>query len=287
MPTLRLVGGVLVLLALTAVASPLVSAILEAIGWRQNFSRVYNRVFEVLLVVWLVARRRELGLGNARAIGLRREGWRWDLLAGVAIGGAGLAAALAFCWANDGLVPELRYAEMDRVVRKTAQGLVSAVVVGGFEEIVFRGVLLRRLSLDFGKVAGVLLTTALYGAVHLLHPRSASTQDALAGVRRTLEIFAPLGDPANLPTFATLFGFGLLLAAARLRTETLWTAIGIHAGWVALFRVGRVYFRVRRHPAWLVGEGWPPLVGSATGVVAVAATGALLGWYLARRRSHP
>jgi membrane protease YdiL (CAAX protease family) len=284
MPSLRLLGGVMVLLGVTAIVSPPVAAGLEAIGWENAFSRVYNRVFEVLLVLWLLVRRRQLGLGSAGAIGLRREGWRRDLLAGFAIGLAGLSAALVFCWIYGGLVPGLRYPEIDRVARNTAQGLASAVVVGAFEEIVFRGVLLRRLSLDFGKPLGLLLTTTLYGAVHLLHPRSATAHDALAGVRRTIEILAPLGDPANLPTFAALFVFGLLLAAARLRTGTLWMAIGIHAAWVAVFRVGRVYFRVRRHPAWLVGDGWPPLLGSATGGVAVAVTGALLAWCLARSR---
>lgn len=286
MPTLRLLGGVLVLLAVTAVVSPPVAAGLELVGWGNRFSRVYNRVFEVLLVVWLIARRRQLGLGDARAIGLRPEGWRRDLLAGFALGLAGLVAALVFCWANGGLVPGLRYAETGRVLSKTVQGLASAVVVGGFEEIVFRGVLLRRLSLDLGRSVGLLTTTVLYGAVHLLHPRSATAYDALAGVRRTMEILAPLGDPAHLPTFAALCVFGLLLAAARLRTGTLWMAIGIHAAWVAVFRVGRVYFRIRRQPTWLVGDGWPPLVGSATGAVALVVTGALLGWQLTRVRSR-
>ena len=121
MPSLRVVGGVLVLLAITAVVSPPVAAGLEALGWGHSFSRVYNRVFEILLVVWLIARRRELGLGSPHAIGLRREGWRRDLLAGFAIGAAGLAAALVFCWANNGLVLGLRYPTMGRVVENTAQ----------------------------------------------------------------------------------------------------------------------------------------------------------------------
>jgi membrane protease YdiL (CAAX protease family) len=284
MPTLRLLGGVVLLLAATAVLSPPVALGLEAVGWDVNFSRAYNRVFEVLLVVWLVARRRQLGLGSAEAIGVRRAGWRRDLATGFLIGALGLSAALAFCYLADGLVPALRYPETGKLVRKTVQGLLAAVVVGGFEEIVFRGVLLRRLSLDLGARGGLLLTTTLYAAVHLLHPRSASAHDALAGVRRTVEILAPLTDPANLPTFAGLFVFGLFLAAARLRTGTLWMSIGMHAAWVALFRVGRVYFRVRQRPEWLVGSAWPPLVGSVTGAVALLVTGALLAWLLARRR---
>jgi membrane protease YdiL (CAAX protease family) len=287
LPSLRLLGGVVALLALTAVLSPPVASALEAFGWGTRFSRVYNRVFEVLLVLWLVARRRRLGLGSAQSIGLRRSGWARDALTGFGIGLAGLSLGLLFCWWQGGLVPELRYPETSRVVKNTLQGLASAAVVGTFEEVIFRGVLLRRLSLDFGRAAGLVTTTALYGAVHLLHPRSSTAHDMWAGVRRTAEILAPLADPANLPTFAALCVFGLILAAARLRSGSLWLPIGIHAAFVAVFRVGRVYFRIRRKPVWLVGDGWPPLIGSATGAVGLAATAALLAFVWARRRRAP
>jgi membrane protease YdiL (CAAX protease family) len=283
MSTLRLLAGTFALLGVTAVLSPPVAWGLGAIGWDVTFSRVYNRVFEVLLVVWLVVRRKRLGLGDPVALGWRSATWRQELATGFAIGLAGLAAALVFCWAFGGLALGLRYPDTGKVVVKTLQGLGAALFVGGFEEVVFRGLLLHRVSLDLGRRAAVVVVTTLYAAVHLLHPRSSDAVDALAGVRRTAEIFAPWIDPANLPTFVALFAFGLLLTAARLRTGSLWTSIGIHAAWVGLFRVGRVYFRVRRHPTWVVGDGWPPLVGSATGAVAVVVTGALLAWHLRRR----
>ena len=284
MPSLRLLGGVVVLLGVTAVLSPPVATALDAIGWGTNFSRVYNRVFEVLLVIWLVGRRRQLGLGTASAIGFRRSGWTRDLLTGFAMGVSGLSLGLLFCWWQGGLVPELRYEETSQVVHNTLQGLVSAAVVGAFEEVIFRGVLLRRLSLDFGRTGGTLLTTVIYGAVHLLHPRSSTAHDMWAGVRRTAEILAPLADPAHLPTFAALFAFGLILAVARLRSGSLWLPIGIHAAFVAVYRVGRVYFRLRRTPVGLVGDGWPPLIGSATGAVGLVATAALLMLWARRPR---
>jgi membrane protease YdiL (CAAX protease family) len=283
MPTLRLLGGVLVLLGGTAVLSPLVAMGLDAIGWEVAFSRAYNRVFEVLLVLWLLARRRRLDLGSAETIGLRHARWRPDLVSGFAVGVAGLSVALGFCYLAGGLVLGFRYPDTTKIVWKTVQGLGAAVAVGTFEEVIFRGVLLRRLSLDLGARAGLLATTTLYAAVHLLHPRSARGFDAWAGVRRTLEILAPLGDVANLPTFLGLFAFGMVLATTRVRTGSLWMAIGVHAAWVALFRVGRVYFRVRYRPAWLVGVGWPPLIGSATGAVALIVTAGLVAWVLRRR----
>ena len=75
---------------------------------------------------------------------------------------------------------------------------------------------------------------------------------------------------------AGLAAFGLLLAWARLRSGSLWLPIGVHAGWVAMFRVGRLFFEIGAQPAWLVGPGWPPIIGGVAGAIAVLVTWLLL-----------
>jgi membrane protease YdiL (CAAX protease family) len=122
----------------------------------------------------------------------------------------------------------------------------------------------------------VLLSTALYAVVHALRPGGARDAYAWAGVDRTLALFAPLANPGVLPSIAGLFGFGLLLVFARLRSGGLWLPIGIHAAWVAVFRVGRLVLDIRHTPVWLIGPGWPPLVGGAGGWIAIGATLAAL-----------
>jgi len=82
-------------------------------------------------------------------------------------------------------------------------------------------------------------------------------------------------------------GLGLVLAWARLRTGSLWTSIGIHAAYVAVFRVGRLVFDILKTPAWLIGPGWPPLIGGAAGWLAVAVTALLLAVVLRRRDGLP
>ena len=159
---------------------------------------------------------------------------------------------------------------------QAAAGLLGAVIVGIGEETLFRGVLLRRLSADAGRVSGVLLSTALYAVVHALRPGGARDAYVWAGVDRTLALFAPLANPGVLPSIAGLFGFGLLLVFARLRSGGLWLPIGIHAAWVAVFRVGRLVLDIRHTPVWLIGPGWPPLVGGAGGWIAIGATLAAL-----------
>ena len=53
MKTAALLGLVVALLAVTTVASPPVASLLADLGFTFRFSRVYNRVFEILLVVAL------------------------------------------------------------------------------------------------------------------------------------------------------------------------------------------------------------------------------------------
>jgi hypothetical protein len=106
----------------------------------------------------------------------------------------------------------------------------------------------------------------------------------MAGIDRTVGIFAPLAEPGVLPSVVGLFGLGLLLAVARLRGGSLWLPIGIHAAYVAVFRVGRLLLDIRKEPVWLIGPGWPPLVGGAAGLVSLVVTAALLAVALRRSR---
>jgi membrane protease YdiL (CAAX protease family) len=280
--SLALVGLVLAVLAFTAVASPWVWHACTWAGWSFTFGRLYDRVFEILLVVALVVAWRRLGLGGPSEIGFQRQGWARKLGRGLLIGAVGLGVGLACCWAWGGLVPALRYPGL-KTVRKAALGLLGAGAIGVGEEALFRGVLLRRLTRDAGIVVAVAVTTAIYAAVHAIRTgRTAGPVTAWSGVERTLALFAPLADAAALPTLAGLAGLGLVLALARLRGGSLWTPIGVHASWVAGFRVGRLFFVIRPEPAWLVGGGWPPLVGGVAGGVALAVT-ALLVLRFARR----
>jgi CAAX protease family protein len=283
--TLWLLGLIFLLLVVTAVASPWIAIGLADVGFPFKFSRVYNRVFEVLLVVAIIAAWRPFDLGDARQIGLRRRGWAHDLGRGLLVGSAGIAVGLFACWLGGALAPRLRY-DLAKTVGQAVAGLLGAVIVGVGEEALFRGVLLRRLSADAGRAAGVLLSTALYAVVHALRPGGAREAHAWAGVERTLALFVPLGDQGVLPSIAGLFGFGLLLVFARLRSGGLWLPIGIHAAWVAVFRVGRLVLDIRRTPVWLIGPGWPPLVGGVGGWIAIGATLAALVVALRATRSR-
>jgi CAAX protease family protein len=282
--TARLLGLVVALLAITTVASPVVANGLHALGFTFTFSRVYNRVFEVMLVVALALAWRPLDLGGPAQWGLREPGWRRSLAIGLAVGTVGIGIGLVAAWLGGGVLPDLRFDPL-KTVRKAALGLVGAVLIGVGEETLFRGIILRRLALDMGPRAGLVVTTAIYAVVHGLRGGGKVAGTGwLAGWARSSSLFTPLADAHVWPGIAGLFVLGLVLGTLRLRTGSLWPAIGIHAAWVAVFRVGRLFFDIRQRPAWLVGPGWPPLVGGAAGAIALVVTGLLAAAWLRRRR---
>ncbi len=87
----------------------------------------------------------------------------------------------------------------------TAAGIVLFVILAVFmaplfEEIFFRGFLLRGFSSSWGWPAGACVSAAVFGAAHL-----------------QLDVFVPL------------FALGLALAWVYKRTGSLWTSIAFHA----------------------------------------------------------
>ena len=281
MRTLGLLGLVAAVLALTALASPWAAWGAAAVMGRSfSFARVYDRVFEVLLVAGVLTSWRRLDLGSATGIGFRRQAWARELARGLAIGLAGLAVGLAVAALFGGLIPALRFPP-GKTLRKALLGVAATVAITAGEEALFRGVVLRRTRRDAGDALAVAATTLAYAAVHVIRARSfAGPVHAWSGVAQTITLFAPLASGAALPQLLGLALLGWLLAVARLRSSALWLPIGIHAAWVATFRVGRLFFDLRPTPPWLVGTGWPPLIGGAAGWIAVGVAAALL----ARRR---
>jgi hypothetical protein len=83
-----------------------------------------------------------------------------------------------------------------------------AVTSGSFEEILFRGILLRHLEAMLGTWAALGITSVLFGAAHLTNPGA-----------------------TWFAAFAIAMEAGILLGAAYLVTRRLWLAAGIHAAW--------------------------------------------------------
>jgi len=86
--------------------------------------------------------------------------------------------------------------------------LAMAIKSGIFEELLFRGVLFRSVEAVFGSWVGIIVSSLVFGLLHLVNPG------------------ATLGGAIYICVEA-----GLLLAAAYLVTRRLWIGMGFHMSW--------------------------------------------------------
>ena len=125
------------------------------------------------------------------------------LLRGAALGGALFLAVIALIALAGGYRIE-GFGSIEGLV--AAFGVMGAVAVS--EELLFRGVLFRLLEERAGTWWATVLSSVLFGLLHLLNPAS-SLWGALAVAAEA----------------------GLLLAAAYVATRSLWFPIGLHFAW--------------------------------------------------------
>jgi uncharacterized protein len=86
--------------------------------------------------------------------------------------------------------------------------LGMAVSSGIIEELLFRGVVFRVVEETLGSWVALVLSSALFGAAHLVNPQATLTGALFISVEA-----------------------GVLLAAAYMLTRRLWLAIGLHMAW--------------------------------------------------------
>ncbi len=239
---------------------------LGAAAVRARFGRFFSRSLMAcaigLLPLLYLRIRRLRWSGAPAAEGLARGGWKSALgqmaagfaIAAALLGGMGFAAHALGAFAAKPSPPELA-----RLLGKAA---VPAIFASLFEEWLFRGVLLG-LWLRFSRPAAACVGTAVFFAtVHFLTPPPGShvaDPAALgAGFELVGKIVMHFANPRFFVTeFATLFLIGLILAWTRVRTDALWLAIGLHAGWVFAFKgFNLIYKQVPASPLhpWIIGN---------------------------------
>jgi membrane protease YdiL (CAAX protease family) len=144
-----------------------------------------------------------------RSLGLTlHAGWFRDLVIGCAIGIATLVVAVAIGMIGGGLTFSFSNTGASAIARSMLGSAVLLFVAALAEEAIFRGYPLQTLSRAKLALLGVLITSVPFASVHLLNPNVVPTT-----------------------TFINTALAGVWLAAAYLRTRSLWLPLGIHWAW--------------------------------------------------------
>lgn len=240
--------------------------ILEWIGassGRAKLGRFFSRSLmasALILLPLLFWRLRVMASGGAMPLAkLPARSVAAQILTGFVIAG-GLLWGMGWVIQHFGAyIPDPTPPSLGKVLKKT---LLPAIIAPLLEEWLFRGLLLG-LWLKYAKpFAACLGTSLVFGFIHFLEPPSgmaiADPGSPWAGFELLGKIIFHFADPRFFVTdFATLFGIGMILAWARLRTGALWFSIGLHGGWILAFKAyNLVYQEVESSPLhpWGVGD---------------------------------
>ena len=220
-----------------------------------------------ILYTWVFAR--VFDKRRLRDLGLRaHRGWVGNFAKGAALAFLVLGAVFAFSLATGSIRVEglARAApEGTSVVAYLLGTVLAFLTVGVYEELMFRGYVLQRLSDGTGRVASVVISSVVFAVLHGFNPGA----DVL-GIVNTVFI-------------------GVILCVLYFRTRSLWMSIGFHTAWN--FSLGYIYsLPVSGLPLYgilkvvevdpgsrLTGGSYGPEAGFAS-TIALAAWGAWLIW---------
>jgi membrane protease YdiL (CAAX protease family) len=279
-----------VALAAATLLSPWVAELWTSlVDSRPEFAQVYGAIFIATATTLILANPSLLRLQFLREAGLGalRHGWP-DLLRGFALA-AGSMILLGLMMSVAGVFKPGFYHSFEDSLRWSVKALLTAITVGFFEELFFRGMLFRGLLEDRRKATAFAAANLFYAAVHFPKPPekfSVNGLDPLSGIRfmqQTLQPYLSLGE--ILPGLVGLFIIGLVLSYAIFRTRVLYLSIGLHAGWVFALKTMRVYGEFQRGDlGWAFGSTDPKIVSGVVTWLGIALVGIVVH-FMTRRRA--
>jgi membrane protease YdiL (CAAX protease family) len=222
------------------------------------FPRYVNRSLLILALLGLGPFLRAAQLNSWRDIGLpRRAEAVPQVLRGFLFGLGSLALVVAIALGSGArqLAHDIRPFQL---VTHVAGAALTAILVACLEEVVFRGALFGTLRKTFHWILALVLSSALYAALHFLErPGAVDRVGWTTGLTVLWDMFAGFTDPEKIvPGFFNLFIVGIILGLAYQRTGSLHFSIGLHAGWIFWLKT---YAYITQDtpgaPTWFFGTG--------------------------------
>lgn len=238
------------------------------------FRRVNDRMVLIFVLGLLVPAYRMSGLRGRADFGIPK---RCDWLRLFGTGVIVAAASMLLVYLIGLLAGVYGPTQVEGVFGAVLKIIIGSLLIGVIEEILFRGYILTALRKSLGPVAAVLLSSAFFAVVHFIKPAEPETVDRwYSGLLLFSNLFAATGD-TFWPEVCTLFCMGTVLATLSYWTRSVYLAIGLHAGWVWIMMLFRLFTENQGRLVWLYGpgewisKGWVgPIMALAVWVVVFA-----------------
>ena len=216
-------------------------------GWRDiEFEKVGNRCVLISVLMALIPALYINDLLSLKALGMCRfaDGFKACLI-GIATGFLSMVILFVsglFCGAF--ALPESLL--VLPLLKEALYMLLGALIVGGVEEIIFRGALFGILRRGFGVISGAIIAGLIFAAVHFADPESPSGVvygHWNAGLHLIRYMFTSHDFIPHMGfMFSTLLFMGIMLCFFYVVTGNLYFGIGLHASWVWTMRMGALLF---------------------------------------------
>lgn len=207
----------------------------------QPFHRFVHRSLLLLALLGMLPLLRRLGLRSFAEVGLVRDHRAPSHIASgflLGVASLGSVAVVIMALGARAVAPELDAVHLGN---KVLQATATAATVALLEEVLFRGAFYNALRRTLNPTTALLGSSVVYAIVHFLEsaPLVGNVRwwSGIAILPRMLAGFADLDR--LVPAFFNLTLAGVLLVVAYRRTGSLWTSIGIHAGWIFCLRMFR------------------------------------------------
>ncbi|MDZ4816468.1 MAG: CPBP family intramembrane glutamic endopeptidase [Verrucomicrobiota bacterium] len=256
---------VLAVVVISAIVSPVVYNLVQAadlnnhvFDWVQqkDFALYFRRTVMVVGLVLLPVMLRRIAATTWSDIGLSAEiekssRFFWGFV---------FAVISMFILAAITLGTGLREIRADAKIEKIIWTIVVCVMVGGLEEVFFRGIILKQLRQRIHVVWALFLSSLFYAAIHFLKPAADVGNVEIAWtagfelIPQSFENF--LHPQAVLYDFASLFLAGMVLGYSFLKKGSIYFCIGLHAGWIFTLQTTKILTDSTENISrpWLAGD---------------------------------
>jgi len=216
------------------------------------FRRVNDRIVLICVLGLLVPAYRMSGLRGRADFGIpKRNDWARLFGTGLIVA----AASMLLVYLMGLFAGVYGPVQVDGVVGKLLKIIIGMLLIGVIEEILFRGYILNALQKSLGPVAAILLSSVLFAVVHFIKPAEPESVDRwYSGFLLFSNLFAGASD-TFWPEVCTLFCMGTVLATLSYWTRSVYITIGLHAGWVWIMMLFRLFTENQGHLVWLYGPG--------------------------------